>query len=531
MELGINNLLDYQPGIEAINFQGMSGLSRDLVALFQSVFDYKKSIEGENDITLKVLDFHEKNVPKKFASIVKKHTGLEVKSFTDSTTPSLGYACMLRFGSGDEGWRMAHDAIERYSNNKSEGWYKPATNEKETLEILKNIAGLIDDTTGHIKANHVTVNGRKIRLNYDVFFCPFSAYMGKESMHISVTPLVAAEVAAIMIHEIGHMMSLIEHAGDLIKRMDALETSLRKLDGEGTSAAAESEKASAIAKSIRKVKGGDKAETKHRRDVASSLENTAKLAKDSNIIERSLGVVMKLIGSVIGIAASTVFGIALIRPLMFVFGSTNDTMWKSFENKTGDFMKTFGDDSVCERYADEYVSRHGLGSAVVSGLAKLDSFIPAFYAGTEFRGSRESVLVYQIAKFEIFVSSLLMVGDDTGWGTYEPSMKRADRVMQNALKAFKNKNVHPDLQDYFLEDYERVRESAMDARRKHGVAGKMKRANVILAQSISISGLYKLLTTGNIDKRYQEMIDAVEEINASELNYHAAKLDQLGRKK
>lgn len=531
MKLGLNTLQQLMPGTEAIAFQGMSGLAKDLTALFQSVLDYKESIMGEADVTLKVLAFHEKNVPAQFGKIVRRHTGLVVKSFIDSRTPSMGFACTLRLGEGDLAWVTAAEAIAGYSNSTANiGLDTKITSSDDAIKALDAISKLLNTDTGKLSNTQVTIGNKSTHIVFDIYFCPFTAYLVHQSISTKVDEPTAAEIASIMIHELGHMLSLIEHAGDRIKRMDALQTALHKIISTKGSIEFEIDKASRIGSMVKAGTSGTPEEIARQKAIAESIENTVKVARDSNIVSRSFGVIIQLLVSLLSMGSQMLIGTLVMYPLHILFASTNSDMWKSFESKTGDFMKTFGDDSICERYADEFVSRHGLATAMISGLSKLDSYDAAFSTNMSWAAHRESTLVYNIAKFELFMSLLMSIEDGSGWGTYEPRRQRADRMLQNALKVFKNKDMHPDLLDYFIADYEAIRAAADKGRKRGGLSDKLLRMNVVLVQTVSVSNLYKLLTTGNVDKRYQELINAVEAINASELNYQAARLTRLSRR-
>lgn len=521
--LQLDEIRSFVPSVEAIDFQGYSPLSKELTDLFQSVMDYKESIRGDKNLVAKVLQFHNDNVVDVFGKIVKKHTGLKVHKFINSEGPTLGYACILKIGKGTDGWKRAHDAVIRYSNSNldDEPWYQPSGKKDDTVAILKKVSELLDLEKGKIKDSKVDYKNKQYPFDYEIYFCPYSAYLTHETIHNDVPQINASEVAAIMIHEIGHLISMVEHAGDLIRRSDALVNTIKKVPIKDLSL---------LAESLKRVKTKDKDLSNQAKEVATVAKNISQASKDSNIITRSLAVIGKLMSSVLTIAGLVCAAI-MMRFFLVLIGSRNADLTKTFETKTGDFMTTFGDQSLCEQFADEYVSRHGLGGPLVSALGKLKPVSTAISMLSGFAAARESVLFYQICKFEMFVLGIMLMADYTGAGSYEDYKKRPERLLRNALKAFKHQKMPSDMLDYFIDDYEELQAAYTRALKDEGLSTKIFNINVTITMCLTLPNLINILTTGRIDKNYQKLINAIEEIDASEAYYSLSKLDQLNRRR
>ncbi len=516
---------------EAIAFQGASEFGKELTALFQSVMDYKASRikAGSKRVVKEVLNFHMSNVPKKYMKIVEKYTGLQTSSFTTSGAPSLGYACLLKFGKDYEGWLLAHEAIEKYSGDDNQLQASKMSIE-EKIKIWEDISKLFDQESGRISKMEVGTK-KKIRLEYDVYFCAHSAYLAKETLGPDAEQLTPMEVAAIMIHETGHMMSLVEHAGDVIISQQTATETISIKDIKSLDKKTQQKLANAKAKGLKKFKTRVKALDEEVAKVAQAAETIAAIPKESSVLTRFFGAWIALFQSLAFVAEAAIIG-TLARVLTHVFAGTfhYKELMQSFKKKSSDFMKVYGDRALCERYSDEYVARHGFAAPLVSALGKTDSLYPLIAIGGAGRAQfSESSIVYRIAKSATMVATLLYVADETGYGSYESEVRRAESLMLDVVKALKVANLPPAVSDFYIKDYERTRAAVAAVKKKRGVFSVVRDINVLLAQTITPAHLIKLLVTGNIDSKYQQLMDAVKRLGSSELHYQAAKLDQLSR--
>lgn len=532
MQLGINKLL--VPSNEAIAFQGASPLATELTMIFQDVIDLRIKLiqEGDPKTVDKVLEYHKKTIPNKFRDIVKKHTGLDVGRFETSKSPTLCYACMLKFGEGDTGWSLAHDAIERYSGQGPVHADQIPATEEELQKTYQEISKLIDLESGKLKSTKFKFRGKITYLRYDVFFCAHSAYMAKQTLGDNAEEYTAAEVTAIMLHEIGHMMSLIEHSGDLLRSLQSLTAKVNHSGIKDPDHQKMSQALSTAASVVKKFKADDKALDIELKRIAASADSISELPKESNIVARFLGVIRALTKCSFNIMLASIESI-VVHVLMPIYSGSVyvPELLASFKNKTSDFMMTYGDRAICERYSDEYVAQHGFSAHYVTGSAKYESHVPLLSLGGSGRpGMRESVIVYYIGKFHIFVVGMLTAMDTTGYGTYEKELVRYESLLHDILKVFKTTNLPPELVDFYVTDYEETMKAVAHARKMSGVKGKLQEINVFLTQTVSFPHLVKLLTTGNIDTKYQQLMDAVKNINSSVLYYWSSKLDQLARK-
>lgn len=516
---------------EAISFQGASPFAKDMTKLFQSVMTYRDSLRGKlsgKQLQSKVFEYHTKHVPKNFTKIVKKHTGINVRNIETSAEASLGFACLMSFGKEIEsGNAMVVEAIRRYSGKEKDEWDPSVPAPDEDIETaLENVSSVVDTVKGKLDKAEFKGIKQIEDLWCDVFFCYISAYLAKDIIHESCPEFTAAEVAAIMLHEIGHMLSAVEHAGDLIRAHDTLSeyVSIKNVTPDNVD-----DVTKASLKGLSKLEGMTKKDFDYIESLDSGSSNVDEIKKKSGIFGKTLAVLLEIIGSVAILALSFV-GMVILRPLLLVFGGGYELshLLTQYKTKRSDFMANFGDNCLCERYADEYVARHGFAPHIVSALAKIMPIATALFSVAKTEGGRESTIVYRIAQFRLYVMMLMFgQGEDTD-GQYENEANRAKSLARDVLKVFKQTNMPPELLDYYIKNYEDT-VKALEATKPKGLANKLLQANILITRAANPSTLLKLLLVGKADSNYKKLMDAVQNISANKLHYYRAKLDQLYR--
>lgn len=524
MSFGLNHLI---PSVEAISFQGASKFALELTELFQSVLDYRDSRRGKStNIKSDVYKYHMDNVPKAFSNIVFKHTGLIVESFKTSTELDFGYACLMSFGSDvEKGSPLAHNAIAKYSGKKVDYYGHVPESEEEIEKTLENISSKIDTVKGMLNDTKFAGIEKVDHMYCDIYFCYISAYLMNDSVHIEAPEFEAQEITAIMLHEIGHMLSAVEHAGDLVRTHQAMteETKIYAVNDVNASNIAK-----ATNKGLSKIKL-DKGTAKQLELLSTASDTVSGVKEKSGIFGKSIAIIVELIQTVLVLLTSLV-GMVILRPLMLVFGNNTELgdILSMYKSKRSDFMTNFGDNCICERYADEYTARHGFGMYQISALGKLHKMVSSAYITDINQGSRESTVVYRIAQFKIYVlMHMFGLGDDTD-GEYENEAKRAESLVRDTLKVFKETNMSPELLDFYIKNYEDT-VKALDKYKPKGLANKLLSVNVFLTKVVSVPSLIKLLVAGRADSNYQKLMDAARNINANKFHYLRAKLDQLYR--
>jgi len=514
---------------EAISFQGASKFAIELTKLFQSVMDYRDSVRGKTkNIKSDVYNYHIKNVPEKFKKIVKKYTGVDIKNFETSLSPSFGYACLMSFGTDlEKGNTLAMNAIAKYSGNQEDELYGYVPESEEDIEkALENVSSTIDVVKGKLNKSEFTGIDKVEGIWANVYFCYISAYLAKDVLHEKSPEFTAQELAAIMLHEVGHLLSAVEHAADLVRTHQSImdTVSVEKLVDPDVKS---------IARAA--AKGASKTSFKEDVQMLDKLEQSASniedVKKESGIIGKAFAVLGSLISTALILVLSFI-GMIFWRAFMLIFGSGLELseVISMYKNKRSDFMSNFGDNCLCERYADEYVSRHGFAKHQVLALSKLGDMVTSYYAslGGMSTGGRESTICYIIAQFRSYlVMNMFGVGEDTT-GDYENEARRALSMLRDVVKVFKDDGMPPDLVDFYIKNYEET-EAAIKKTVSNNATSKFTAINIFLTKTISLTGLIKLLVAGRADSNYKKLMDATQEIVSTKFHYYKAKLDQIYR--
>jgi hypothetical protein len=516
----------FKPSYEAIAAQGPSPFAKELTELFQSVIDYKNKLIAAGDtkdLIPKVIRFHQTNVPKRYSAIVYKHTGLKVSKFVSSPSPDGGFACCIKTGEGIRGAVIRELSISGYSGEAVV--FDSASTVDDTIRALNELTSLYDTNADKLTHNTFALGKTSFDIFCHIYFCPFVAYMNKEAVSILNQSLTAEEVTAVQLHEIGHTLTTIEHAADILRRHTrVLEKIAIKVD---TSSSVEDTMHylemlnNSVRTATSKHKSGEIDKAIEAADVIMELP------KQSSLGGRCTAVILTLAGCAADILWNAHRIILKRLWIMFMADSYKlKDLHAGYKEKRSDLLKVAGDKALCERYADEYVARHGYARHQISGLQKLYASV---YNEIPISEMIESTMVHRVYKAFTTIRQLLTAWDETGYGTYEPELKRAESMQVDVLKTMKLR-VPASLADFFIEDFEATREAYKKAVSDREAMSKLVHINTVVTYCASVPHLTKLLLTGNIDSNYQKLMDAIKHLNSSELYYHAAKLDQLARK-
>ena len=336
---------------EAINFQPLGGghrtLATDMTAVFQKIIDYRDSIEDPADRVESVMDFFMKKAGLVLLDVIHYHTGL----FMNMRVPRnlyLNFAVIMDLGE-DTG-----RVIDKYSGLPM----YPTIHTKKELDEFS--AGL-DKKTG--KMNPETL--AKFKFKTTLIFDVYTAFLIQDVGAKACQPFTAEEVTAVILHEVGHCMSFIEHASDAYyiakTKLGAIQSFFKNGDrAEVLKFLAENCRGDRfVREALQKVSKMCQLTTE--RKASGSLGTTV-----ANVVIDTLFMLLNGTISILGFVFSAVLinaiSIAFI-PIRHLLGTT--------ENKSSDYAYTHDNPRACEVYADQYVSRFGYGNHFVTQMTKL----------------------------------------------------------------------------------------------------------------------------------------------------------------
>lgn len=463
------------PGMEAIRFQENSQLGRDLESIFQDVLDYKESIDyGKRETTddakrlfkiEQVYNYAVKNLVPNFKDVLEQDIGLTCKKIRIVGGNANGLTGAMAVVVDLSGMSSGFDT------NISKAVGKPivapeSDKQKEAAALFGELADCIDLETSRVTEKQLS-DGRIITIPC-VYMDVNTMFLMEEFVPASVAePLTAKEMAAIYLHEIGHVMTIMEHAADIyvvterIKKFAGNKRNFETLDEIDTYINYIDKKVIPKLKQRVKTMKLDGVLTTEIVIILNSLLNllSAILAGirlltrgASSGVNFSYNVVslllvpLNLACSLIGTTVAGIFLILTNAATLCFASNYYDESTKTY--KSSDRKNTRNNSFLLERWADEFAIRHGYGDALISALDKIRGAFDysnivsgrsSFIAHSSFLWGIMSLFIWASSKYGNIVGKICKTP------TYEDDYYRARRILQGMKQRFKEENI-PELQ-------------------------------------------------------------------------------------
>lgn len=496
------------PSLEAIDFQRSSPLAKGLIDIFQDIINYRNNINTSiPDRVKETIAYTKKVLYPRFSKLVKETTGLNCQKIVLSKGISFGYACVMDVGD-KYGWN-AQAFIDSYSGTGMQEYYKWIIKQYDfrctTTKDIQNLVNSLRKDTGIFSVDKL-YDGRKV--SFTLYFDPFASFLIQEVGHNKCKPFTAAEIAAIVLHEIGHMHSMLEHALDGCMRMSVVMTAYEYFNQHATV----EEKANLV-KELSAINNVPDAV-----DKTDDLLNGRKDSVGAHVLD-GFGI---LISAILDAAMLATIPLAILGQLFSYAGDASTLIaLNTSKNKLSDQAVSVHNFKLCERLADQFVVRHGLGSYLVSSLNKLEYNLASGAGVTIF--AKNSSVAWNVAKISYFITTLLN-GDMYHMEEHDEMPMRGKLVLQETIKVFKQ-NLPPDMLAYYIEDYERTK-AALDNRSTtlriaEGITNFTKLLRYLVETPAG------LILSGRFPREYEQLIYKTKQLVDNKLYFRAAKLAQL----
>ena len=493
---------------EFIQFQkGYSPLAKQMIDLFAEGNKLRDDTVGTIVVKMTtVLKWFQKEGGVKLAKIISDYLGVKIDKIKISKDCDFGYAVQMKIG--DPYGLNAAMILDRISGRPVNTYYESIISTyklyKPTYEELKRVSESYNAKTGHFDDVKLA-NGKDITAT--LYFDPYSAFMLKDVCHEKLGYLLPEEVAAIMIHECGHVVSCLLKAVDLWFVSTAQNSALQQFM-----------KSASVEEQV-----------KYLRVVSGKGQNGPVVTKALDLIDKIIGtnkessghtalwplIFMLLICCFILVGSPITFAVDNID-LLF------DQIINYKADKLSDMYSTTKNIKYSEQLADSYAVRHGLGSYLNSALTKAES-IPMF-SGIS---SRKSSLVWYCSKLMMIFASLIM-RDYTMYDEHEKLVDRQRSIANDTLKVFKTMDLSDELKAFYIDEYERQLEWISKVPTSTRVINKIQAARAFLDYVLTIP--FNMLIGGRFNNEYNKLFRQVESMMGNDLAYRAAKLDMLSNK-
>lgn len=533
------------PGNAAIDYQISSSLAKSLTNLFQMVIDFRDNLDyskiaddlpSQREYRISAVSAYFKNtIRQKFIDVVNKETGLTITKLNIFSGEDLGvmglFAVDLSF---DAGW-AAEEWIGSMTGNET--WTSPKW--KDAVEELRHLAECIDLKNSRLKKQTFGPNKKKAAV--EMYFDVNCAFLVQDFLPAKLAPaFTASEIAAIMMHEIGHAMTVIEHAADYYfsyQRVNNFISQLKHLQGVDAQKAVV-EGCTYLMQVLKEFK------TKLRKDspfakpvmatcdlLSAACKGLQNYTKDEGDPESWFTTVTHFIGNTIlavlqficlGIVSMTSFVMAM--ELLYEFSKLTYQDENGRDLKATDVKANYNNTFLLERWADDFVARHGYGSELASGLNKINDYFNYGVLGTiTSHRLRNSTLVNFLCFFQgwlydkiLWFSYLEPVG-------YENQYQRNYRILQNTYSFFKSNEVPGQVRDMWIRNVDKLKKE-VDASKKMLDTDFGKAVWQTMRNLVNPFNWFSMLKNGNLDRDTEILMNKLDDISNNKFFYLGAKL-------
>ena len=528
--------------LEAIDFQIDTKFADSIRNVYQDIINFRETKRGDRHIVRDVIEYAENKIDTEFHKLWPQHLGIKLGQITLSNSPSFFFAMQPIMGSDRELAKI----IDSMTGNSLYG--SGINFSKKTYEEVKKIAASFDRRKGRVDVG--TYLKKDLTMNF--FFDPYVAFLIRDTLHVHLDYFTAEELTAITLHEVGHMMSLLEHCADMFYNV-SLNASIIKSFKD---TAPLSEKIKAVREIIKDknisktISENSKLKPQEADAATEAVKNVDNFRKEDNYNDSS----WSFWNTILNFFISTYFLGCEI--LAWVFAPVNAAVWQLVQ----DILISFGRDYVqkggynqpkysdylsnkttafnWERWADEYVTRYGYGSHLNTGLNKLfDSMAKTqLFTGMNDKGVdtwlRNSSVALALNYVLHYTWSILLGGNmDDGFGIYESQVDRMKRVIQDTANVFKRMDLPQEVVDLYIIEFEKCKKSLDEvsmARRGEHVFALFHRCVMSFIDPVQLGNR---LLRGNIKAEYAQLANDIDELRSNQLYYNAAKINSILNKR
>lgn len=519
-------------GMEAINFLAGSTLAKNLTKVFQKAIDYRDSMQFEtteydkirNERIFKMYKYLRETFIPEFITVVRNDTNLEITKVIMTGTNSLTgfFAVNLAFDNEQDAMTML---------GMQTGQDTPPPYFKDTLKEMITMCDQFDVRTGKLKSSKYGKDGKR-RIQCKLYMDAMMAFLLHDFIPTRVSPPFSAEeLASIYLHEIGHVLTVVERSGDLYQTVRRHTDHLKQVLKNTDKKQALKDFVEIGVPTLTKMIKDKKIDPKLGEVGLKALESaTYLLEKETSSLPAAVvDVIFRFVFHVIFINYYLIIHAAIAMHFEYFFiGLAKEFAWIKEGKKTTDMPKTEHSLYQLEQMADEFVSRHGMGSHLASALNKLDNiFLATFMSQTESTLLRKSGAYYAYTVFAVFMFRIL--GGTLGPSyNYEDQYGRLKRLIQNSHAVFKN-NLDKKMLDEYIVEYERLSRE-VDVIKKSFSHKATDTIYKYLLQYAQPSTVLAALLTGRLVHDYEKQQNLIEDLINNQHYYLSAKFRQLANK-
>ena len=506
--------------VEGIGYTGYSQLAADLVRLFQSTIDYREKLSGEPKKVEQVI-IHALKGLEELPKIVAKHTGFDIHKVKVSKTPDMMFAISPFIAN-----RMATAVATMRA--EGEGYYRELQDSKKYGKILsyeeyKSISKAIDQGSGRFDRKKLTPSLISAKIGGTLYFDHLSAFLAKELIHVSLDYMTAEEIAAIVLHELGHVYDTLETAGYQFRRNELLEQARINF----MKNAPEMERLKLIREANKEIKD----------EVVAQNEEALTYVLDHEDLPKDQGIPIFIRACILALGTLILIPLCLpFKALRFILGISGDIsddvdIWPGKLTDIPSHLKFFQNG---ETSADAFVVQHGLGAGVVSGLEKIMQYsrlesISSPGKTPSTNRSSKAAWWYSYGAFILchgvfFASDRLRV--------HPRDIDRLKKVRRSLIKNLTTPGVIPtEMAELILADIDGVDKALVNLSKMTKFVNLHDACREFVVRHLTVGAIIKSITDGKRRIEYTKLIDDIDNMLSNSLYEKSARLAQLAKEK
>lgn len=539
-------------GIEAINFQKNSKLPRDLISLFDKVFTMISKWEqrhGEVTNPKEALEKHTaikefilKDIGPDLIKVIKQHTGISVLEFI-SVLPTSSSAVLDVWA-----WLAGSDELTvnliKSAKGISESDYNDVPDNSLSQVLRANTS--LDKAKGKILSD---VKELQIKIGIPVGIFVIKDFMPKSYHKYQPT---STELAAGILHEIGHIFGYIEYMADLSYTGYYGSNILRDMDQKFNS---NPKKAIADIKKLTKKKSANKKVvvlTEVVTGLLTKLSDSSKIDAEDGYSAKPNGegpydredpntsysnntkrvFTSLLINIITFIIYSGFIPITWLISPMVVSSKPNASSRERISNIKGMTMY--------ERLADEYVSRFKMSKhlnrilmktdAITKGMSSSGYDSPVFSKSIrDNRAIRAFTITTKIPR-SIFLALVFAIMSDSS--TYERTLLRHKRNIANTRDLLKDNTLPASIRHDIVKEVDDMEKElkAIEPELSSTIS-KLVSMLASLPRTITQGILDTILGSGGVNSDYKVLLEKLEKLTSNRAYYYSSKIMNIFDKK
>ena len=512
----MSNFYDSSEGLHTIAYQKAPNLCTEMEKVFDDVFAYKKSLSDapKNERVKMVINYFKNTAGKKLLAVIKEYTGLNLELYVfKQFWCNFAVAWNFEKDVWHSDWTGIQAILNRYCGNLSNQEYQKYAARYKSVKTQEELEKISREVM-HDKGAVTKAMTEKHDLHGILFFCPYTAFLAEDVYKKNIEPLTSKELAAIIAHECGHVISFLVHMIDICFKKDILYTA-----GKNYFVAAPPEVKRRIAYNT--VKKYFPKEVKKVMDKLEEFKSHATPEKYKLVYEAVYAIWLLIFRIIEGVFEVAIHGIAeiltvtLIGPIEHLLSYNSD--------KASDFAgNTRIGGYYMEELADEYVSKMGYSGPLVHGLDKIFKWIRYTGGYTDAKG----VSIY--VRLLPWMASTLFKGYNEDF-IHPDLFAREENAIMDTIKAFKNSNCPPEVLDEYYKMYKDIKKlsETSNVERKWMLANKaIQRAFEYLIHTPSA-----MLYTGRFHQEYETLFSQTKKLMDNQLYALSYGLSQPAEKK